>query len=769
MPKMRRAVAAVALLAATVLASPADAFFAGPVMIDRLIAEGPVLLEASADGRHVAGTAAVEALSFNGWRTEVVRYVNGQLVNVHPTDGGHAKVREVNRRGVIAAYVFNSTGKSDSRSFLISPDGPTVELLAGPPETSEVLVADVNDAGVAVGSVSQYGDAQFHAAAWEPDGTFHDLGPGRAMAILNDGTILGDRPAIQQGDEFITQWWRWSSYTDTTGEFFARDGQLAISPDGDAVFARKSPETFRIVQLWTVTAEGVRTELQLPPNEGVSDEMTVDAAGNVYGAVFDGGVYVGVVWSPNGSYQMLGAPAHPEWGPEWSFAMGRLADGRVLGRVSQWRQGTTRRLLRASAALWTPTAPPNVAPTAELRVSPDEVAPGQTVTFDGGESQDPDGTVVEYHWDFDGDQTVDRVTAQPKTTHTYTSEGLIVPRLEVRDDNGELSAPAGAGVRVWDGDVDYVALGDSYSAGEGNVPYYTDTNYSDTLNRCHRSLGAYSHWVSLTLEQPLVRSFFACSGAVTFNLWRDVQYPGEGVVQVERPELNASTDLVTLTIGGNDIGFAAALGACGDPRKIDRPVTRRDEGDCTEDGTTVPMVESYFAELPDKLDDAFEKLLDEVSDHTTVIVAGYPLIFPDHPDEQRCSELRVRGNFNQDEQNKMREFGMRLNRAIADAARRHGIWFASVSDEFTNHLICERPGPSYLNSVTYTSAQPGTPEEPRDGTQRTGDIPGEGSYHPNPDGQRAYARVIEDFIQAKLDEDGPETVSGLPRDPRVGG
>jgi YD repeat-containing protein len=57
----------------------------------------------------------------------------------------------------------------------------------------------------------------------------------------------------------------------------------------------------------------------------------------------------------------------------------------------------------------------------------------------GTASHDPDGTVVEYSWDFDGNGTTDATGA--KVTHTYAAAGTYTPTLTVTDDDGHDSAP----------------------------------------------------------------------------------------------------------------------------------------------------------------------------------------------------------------------------------------------------------------------------------------------------------------------------------------
>lgn len=61
-----------------------------------------------------------------------------------------------------------------------------------------------------------------------------------------------------------------------------------------------------------------------------------------------------------------------------------------------------------------------------------------TVQFDASESMDPDGEIVEYEWDLDGDGSYDdgnEVTSE----YTYTQYGTYTVKLRVTDNNGETS------------------------------------------------------------------------------------------------------------------------------------------------------------------------------------------------------------------------------------------------------------------------------------------------------------------------------------------
>jgi GDSL-like Lipase/Acylhydrolase family len=122
----------------------------------------------------------------------------------------------------------------------------------------------------------------------------------------------------------------------------------------------------------------------------------------------------------------------------------------------------------------------------------------------------------------------------------------------------------------------YVALGDSYSSGEGAIDgagdpsFITDTNLSK-VDECHRSLNAYPELLS---TEPAVNAipagytFSACSGARVANFVKKL--PGDGgwnegpqIDKIASPgQQDTKTGLITLSVGGNDAGFVPDLQAC---------------------------------------------------------------------------------------------------------------------------------------------------------------------------------------------------------------
>jgi PKD repeat protein len=79
----------------------------------------------------------------------------------------------------------------------------------------------------------------------------------------------------------------------------------------------------------------------------------------------------------------------------------------------------------------------NRAPNGSFTVTPNPTKTSTTVTFDASASTDPDGSVVKYEWDLDGNGSYETNTgSNPKTTHSYASEGEVNARLRVTDNGG---------------------------------------------------------------------------------------------------------------------------------------------------------------------------------------------------------------------------------------------------------------------------------------------------------------------------------------------
>jgi lysophospholipase L1-like esterase len=87
----------------------------------------------------------------------------------------------------------------------------------------------------------------------------------------------------------------------------------------------------------------------------------------------------------------------------------------------------------------------------------------------------------------------------------------------------------------------YIALGDSYAAGQGAGAYQ---------DACYRSGNSYAELAAHVKAVRLVTNA-ACSGKTTQDVTND-----------QLQKLNRSTGLVTITAGGNNLGFGAIVTQC---------------------------------------------------------------------------------------------------------------------------------------------------------------------------------------------------------------
>jgi hypothetical protein len=84
---------------------------------------------------------------------------------------------------------------------------------------------------------------------------------------------------------------------------------------------------------------------------------------------------------------------------------------------------------------FTAYVPPNVPPTASFK-APSSARAGQTITLDASGSRDPDGTIVDFSWDLDGDGGMDVSSGTTPTLKHAFSKGTQYLTVRVTDDRG---------------------------------------------------------------------------------------------------------------------------------------------------------------------------------------------------------------------------------------------------------------------------------------------------------------------------------------------
>jgi lysophospholipase L1-like esterase len=165
----------------------------------------------------------------------------------------------------------------------------------------------------------------------------------------------------------------------------------------------------------------------------------------------------------------------------------------------------------------------------------------------------------------------------------------------------------------------YVALGDSYTAGPLITPQ------DPAIPGCIRSDANYPNLIAPDLGLPAFRDV-SCSGAETEDMFatQDVDPNPDNPPQLNA--LNGSTKVVTLGIGGNDIGFTSIAETC-----VQLAVQSNFQGSPCKDHFTAggtDQIAARFAALAPDLTRVLDAI-DARSPRAKVFVVGYPAILPE--------------------------------------------------------------------------------------------------------------------------------------------
>jgi lysophospholipase L1-like esterase len=220
-----------------------------------------------------------------------------------------------------------------------------------------------------------------------------------------------------------------------------------------------------------------------------------------------------------------------------------------------------------------------------------------------------------------------------------------------------------------------VALGDSFSSGQGAGSYDRDTNGDG--NTCYRSPRAWPQVLAQQLGFAALPSL-ACSGAVIDEVTTGRKHEEAERRRSQIGRIERDPGVVTITIGGNDAGFADVLKKCL-------------FGNCvaeyqTEDGD---VLEGKIAEVGGRLPDLY-RAIKAAAPRASVIVVGYPRLFPNREDWPSAGGCLMRRLISGDEVDYLNELTPKLNATIAGAAKVAGVEFVDVSDAFKGReLLCK--------------------------------------------------------------------------------
>ena len=304
----------------------------------------------------------------------------------------------------------------------------------------------------------------------------------------------------------------------------------------------------------------------------------------------------------------------------------------------------------------------------------------------------------------------------------------------------------------------YVSLGDSYSAGEGLGNYEAGSHVGQSqcrvavlghcvyhkdpkvIDGCDRSSSAYNSTVSGTYAFAGGKQTWACSGSITRDIYDGPNDPncsqghasgsyGEGC-QVNR--VSANTSLVTMTIGGNDVGFANDLKTC---YLAERPGGAHQAGCIAQqsqiDGEITQMTPRLIADL---------QAIRARAPHARIIILTYPRPFPENPTTTGAcltlgaSILSYHACLSPADQRFLNQEAAKLDTAVCSGVRAAGVGAECVNayDAFSG---CEMGEPhSCLQAPTaHVSGSTGIGINP-------------GAYHPTAQGQQILGQLIDQEI-----------------------
>ncbi len=297
--------------------------------------------------------------------------------------------------------------------------------------------------------------------------------------------------------------------------------------------------------------------------------------------------------------------------------------------------------------------------------------------------------------------------------------------------------------------LEYVALGDSYSSGYG-LPDPSD----EPAPGCFQSPYNFPHQVAGALG--LVLDDRSCSGAVTANIIDTPQTTDTGgTAPVQSDSLSTSTDIVTVMISGNDLGFFSIAESClaksptgpvfglypnlyttNTCRELYEPTPNNDFLTFVINSEVKPALATTFA------------LIQQKAPNATVFVVGYPAITPpvDH-----CFSLPYEGPdiappfvpnsvpFVASDQTYLNQIEGQLDLAIQEAAAAHGFAYVPAFAQTTDHSLCT-PQP-WMNGFTLTSTPTPDPVPGHDGVYIA-----LGTLHPNQLGADFLAEIVQAAI-----------------------
>lgn len=291
--------------------------------------------------------------------------------------------------------------------------------------------------------------------------------------------------------------------------------------------------------------------------------------------------------------------------------------------------------------------------------------------------------------------------------------------------------------------VDYLALGDSFTSGEGAYAYKTGTDVHDK-NTCHLSHLSYPYLLPSRVSINAAQSV-ACSGGKMKDITNS-EYPEYDAQSKGKNGPEHNTDIfrdylpgyrpqwhfiqknkpqnVTVSIGGNDIGFGSILTSCIGP------------GTCYNTEQQKLNLGYTIANQFPRLVATYQKIKEHAQTNANIFVIGYPYLAKSNGN---CAQNVLLNNSEIQFSNEIIDY---LNLVIKRAADKAGVTYINTQNAFYGHRLCETKSSNVaVNGLTagddktfsFTIANKYSIE---------GYVTGRESYHPNQLGHRLLADTI---------------------------
>jgi lysophospholipase L1-like esterase len=313
----------------------------------------------------------------------------------------------------------------------------------------------------------------------------------------------------------------------------------------------------------------------------------------------------------------------------------------------------------------------------------------------------------------------------------------------------------------------YVALGDSYASGEGLSPYEpgTDVVAGAERNQCHRSAAQAYADLSPPLVLPGVtdRAFWACSGATVGDMEQvpPQSGPDEQFNQVDQvSSVGDSTEWITLSIGGNDVGFSSITDSCIEAIVDGSSVDHLSSVTCAQQ---LAASTAQLGTLQGSLESLYSQLLTRAP-AARLVVVGYPRIFPPSylgaptvAGQQFC----LVGQLTIPSPQAVETVDVGLPTADAQAV---DAFMVLLDDTMEDAIAVVAANPADAGRIRYADTyRPSTPLNclgttpgatvagfelaPAGTGVGPGGIVGSGSFHPTAAGQQLLAQVVQQTIE----------------------